>query len=206
MGEYAWIRMERPPLRLVPPVWLCNCLVSTGVARDGSHHNEVIFLDDLFHLLGCLEVPEHIPADGLARCSKVEKEIAAPNRDDRATLGDKFGDLERFLDLALVACRDRLLNEHGNAREVLLDLHLDVTAGLEGASEHRRGTDDEGTGALLWSQVFDEIIEGLVDAGIAIGRDDERVTLFLEDGRGTLCRGVNESDDFEAQAKLATKE
>lgn len=88
---------------------------------------------------------------------------------------------------------------------MFLDLHLDVTAWVEGASEHGGGTDDEGTGALLWSHVLDEIVEGLVNAGIAIGRDDERVTLFLEDGSGALCRRIDEGDDLEAQAELAMK-
>jgi len=136
---------------------------------------------------------------------QANKEIAAPNRDNGAALGDKVGDLEGFLDLALIACRNRLLNEHGNAWEVLLDLHLDVTAWMEGASEHGGRTDDEGTGALLWSYVLDEVVERLVNAGIPVGRDDERVALFLEDGSGTVCRGINEGDDLEAQAELAMK-
>ena len=66
------------------------------------------------------------------------KGIALPNRDDGATLGDEFSDLERFLDLALRTCCDGLLNEHGDTGEVLLDLHLDITARLECASEHGR--------------------------------------------------------------------
>jgi hypothetical protein len=137
---------------------------------------------------------------------QVHKVIAAPNRDNGATLGDRFSDLEGLVDLALIACRNRLLNEHGNAGEELLDLDLDITAWLEGASEHGGRTNDKSTGALLWSHVLDEIIKRLVNACIPIGRDDERVALFLEDGSGTLCRGVNEGDDLEAQAELAEKE
>lgn len=86
---------------------------------------------------------------------------------------------------------------------MFLDLHFDITARLEGASEHGRRADDEGTGAFLWGGVLDEIIEGFVNAGIPIGRDDEGVALFLKDGRGTLGGGVDEGDDLEAQAELA---
>ena len=137
---------------------------------------------------------------------QVQKVIAAPNRNNGATIGDKISDLEGLVDLALIACRNRLLNEHGNAREMLLDLLLDITAWLQAASEHGGRTDDEGTGALLWSHVLDEIIKRFVNAGIPIGRDDKRVALFLEDGSGTLCGGVDEGDDLEAQAELAKKE
>lgn len=104
---------------------------------------------------------------------QVKKTIASPNRGNGATLGDEFSDFESFLDLALRTCCDRLLDEHGNAGEVLLDLHLDITARLEGASEHGRRTNDESAGAFLWRHVLDEIIERFVNAGIPIGRDDE---------------------------------
>ena len=89
---------------------------------------------------------------------------------------------------------------------MLLDLYLDITAWLEAAPEHGRRTDDEGTGAFLRRHVLDEIVERFVNASIPIGRDDERVALFLEDGGGTLGRGVNEGDDLEAQAELAEGE
>lgn len=68
--------------------------------------------------------------------SRAKKVIASPNRGNGATFGDELGDLESLLDLALSTCCDGLLNEHGNAGEVLLDLHLDITARLESASEH----------------------------------------------------------------------
>ena len=137
---------------------------------------------------------------------QAQKAIAAPNRDDGATLGDGLSDLERLLDLALIAGSNRLLDEHGNTREVLLDLYLDITALLEGAPEHGGRADDKGTGTLLWRHALDEIVKRFVNASIAVGRDDERVALFLEDGSGALCRGVDEGDDLEAQAELAERE
>jgi len=45
--------------------------------------------------------------------------------------------LERLLDLLRRAGGNRLLDEHGDTREALHDLHLDVAAGLGGAAEHR---------------------------------------------------------------------
>lgn len=69
---------------------------------------------------------------------QVKETIASPNRDNGATIGDEFSDLESFFDLAFRTCCNRLLNEHGNTWEVLLDLYLDITARLEGASEHGR--------------------------------------------------------------------
>lgn len=65
--EYTSARMAHPPLGLVPPILLCDCFVSGSVACDGGHHNEVVFLNDLFHLLGGFEVPEHVPAHRLVR-------------------------------------------------------------------------------------------------------------------------------------------
>lgn len=49
------------PLGLVPPVRLGDRLVCTGISSNGGHDDEVVLLDDLFHLLDGLEIPEHVP-------------------------------------------------------------------------------------------------------------------------------------------------
>ena len=54
------------PLGLVPPVWLGDGLVRTGVTSDGGHDREFIYFDCLLHHLYGLEVSKHISESPLA--------------------------------------------------------------------------------------------------------------------------------------------
>jgi hypothetical protein len=51
-----------------------------------------------------------------------------PNRADRPCVGDLLCNLISLGDLIFRASGDRLLDKHGNTREVLQDLKLDITA------------------------------------------------------------------------------
>jgi hypothetical protein len=72
--------------------------------------------------------------------------------------------------------RNGLLDEQGDSREILEDLHLDVASGLGRAAEHGGGAaDDDGTWAVLGGHVLDKVFEGFEDAGVLVSGNDERV-------------------------------
>ena len=45
---------------LVPPSRLGNGLVRASVTSNGSHHRQVVLVNDLLHLLNAAEVAQHV--------------------------------------------------------------------------------------------------------------------------------------------------
>ena len=44
------------PLRLVPPVWLCNCFICARIARDCGHYLKIVGLYNLLDHLYAFQV------------------------------------------------------------------------------------------------------------------------------------------------------
>lgn len=96
-----------------------------------------------------------------------------------------------------------LLHENGHAREVLQNLHLDVTTRLEGSAEHGRRTDDNRARTVLGGHILDKVLEGLENTRCLVRRNDEGVAFLLEYGSCTLDCGIDEGNYFETQTELA---
>jgi hypothetical protein len=73
----------------------------------------------LFHHLHRFEVTEHVP-----------------HRAEGMRVADRLSDFEGLRNLGRRTCRDGLLHEHRYAREVLEDLHLNITPWDARATEH----------------------------------------------------------------------
>lgn len=56
---------------------------------------------------------------------------------------------------------------------------------------------------ILWSRIFDEVIEGLEDTGIGISRHHERVAFLLKDNGSTVYGWVNKCYHFETGTQFA---
>lgn len=127
-----------------------------------------------------------------------------PNRANDTTVADGFRNLECLLDLFFRTGRDRLLNEHRDARQVLQDLHLNVASGLRRTAEHRGATDDNCMWTFSVSHPCDELFEGFVYACVLVRGDNEGLAFLAKHGLCTLDRGVDERNDLEARSQLAT--
>lgn len=110
--------------------------------------------------------------------------------------------MESLEQLGLWTSRYWLLKEDSYAREVLHNLHLNIAAGLDGSTEHRRGTDDNCAGAVLRGHVLNKVLEGLEHARRLVRGYDERVAFLLEHGSCTLDCGVDEGNDFKTQTEF----
>lgn len=110
--------------------------------------------------------------------------------------------MERLVKLGLWTSRYWLLHEDGYAGEVLHNLHLNIAAGLEGSTEHRRGTDDNCTRAVFGGHVLDKVFERFEYARRLVCGYDEGVAFLLEHGSCSLDRGVDEGNDFKTQTEF----
>lgn len=128
--------------------------------------------------------------------------ISVPNRANSTGVGNGFCDLERLVKLGLWTSRYWLLHEDGYAGEVLHNLHLNIAAGLEGSTEHRRGTDDNCTGAVFGGHVLDKVFERFEYARRLVRGYDEGVAFLLEHGSCSLDRGIDEGNDFKTQTEF----
>lgn len=101
------------------------------------------------------------------------------------------------------ASRDRLLYEHCYSREEFEDLHLDVAAWEEGATEHGRTSNNNSTRPIPRGHILDKVLQGLEHTGVLVGGHDERVAFLLEDGGRAFDGRINERNNFETTTKLA---
>jgi hypothetical protein len=85
-------------------------------------------------------------------------------------------------------------------------LHLNVPSGLRGPSEHRGTANDDCTRLLAWGHILDELIQGFIDAGVLIRRDNERIAFLLEDCTGTVDCRVDQGNYLETRTKFAVVE
>ena len=93
-------------------------------------------------------------------------------------LSDVLRNLKRFLDFTGRTCCHRLLNKEGDTGKMMNNLHLDVSAGLSGTTEHRWTTDDEDTRGLIGRHVLEKLLKRRVYArGLISGA--HKCTAFL---------------------------
>lgn len=123
-------------------------------------------------------------------------DLYLPDRTDGVTADYCLGDLERFFNLILRSCGDGFFDEQSCLGEVLQDLQLDIAARTRGAAEHGGRADDNGARTLTRRRILDEVLEGLEDASVFIGRTDEGFAFLGKDSSGTVYRGVYERDNL----------
>lgn len=111
-------------LELVPPRRLGDRLVCCRVTCVCRHDRQVVFVDDLLHLLNAAEVAQHVA-----------------DRDDIAVLDEAFGHL---LDLIYGGGRDGLLDKVADCGEVLHEVELEVASLAQAATEGWRSADNNG--------------------------------------------------------------
>lgn len=86
--------------------------------------------------------------------------------------------------------------------ESLEDGQLDILSGRGRSTESWGRSNDEGVGPLLGVELLDILVEGRVDLGVLVGRDDEGCALASENGLGGSAVGLDYSDNLEAGAEL----
>lgn len=126
-----------------------------------------------------------------------------PDGADGLRFSDHLRNLISVLGIFVWSSGNRFLDKDCSSREVLENLNFNVPSGLQRSTEHRGRSNDDGAGPLLWSHVFDKVLEGLEDTRVLVSGNDERVTLLLEDRSSAVDSRVNERHDLEATTELA---
>lgn len=108
----------------------------------------------------------------------------------------------RLLQLLQRSGGDGLLNEEGDAGEVLQELNLDVPALLQRSPEHRGAADNDSPGLFVGGVGLDELLEGLADTGVLVGRDNEGIAFFGQSLFRALRVGVDKAYNLEAGSEF----
>lgn len=141
--------------------------------------------------------------DELHRAHGARERGNIPDRADGAVFLNLLRNFERSLQFDLGSSSDGLFDEHGDTREELHDLHLDIPPRFAGTAEHGWRAHDDGLGAVSRRHVLDEVLQGAEDASVLVRRPHESFAFLLQHLCGTLNSRVDECNDFETGAEFA---
>lgn len=124
---------------LVPPSGLGNRLVRTSVTSNGSHHRQVVLVDDLLHLLDAAEVTKHVADRDNVTC--LDEAVCHLFGDLDVTSGDG---LKVSIKVVQNLRESNLFDKVGRVGEHLEKVDLKVVTLSDTTTELGRAANDDG--------------------------------------------------------------